>query len=89
MSSDMQAQYDQVLHDALQLPPTERQLLVKDVVRSLPREGAPRENPSEESERQRERGLELMAELDKLPDGNPDDGLSGRDHDLILYGWRK
>jgi hypothetical protein len=78
-----------VRHDALRLPPTERRLLVKDVTRSLRQDGRTCEDPAEESERQRQHGLELMAELDKLPDGNPDDGLSGRDHDLILYGWRK
>ena len=28
----------------------------------------------------------LQKELAKLPVGNPDDGLGGRDHDRILYG---
>ena len=28
----------------------------------------------------------LQKELEGLPVGNPNDGLGGRDHDLVLYG---
>ncbi len=34
----------------------------------------------------------LQAALDhaeKLPVEGPDDGFSGADHDLVLYGWKK
>lgn len=29
---------------------------------------------------------EMLAEIDRLPIQEPDDGFSGRDHDKILYG---
>jgi predicted DNA-binding antitoxin AbrB/MazE fold protein len=31
----------------------------------------------------------LDAEMANLPVENPDDGFSARDHDLVLYGWKK
>jgi predicted DNA-binding antitoxin AbrB/MazE fold protein len=31
----------------------------------------------------------LAAEMANLPVKNPDDGFSARDHDLVLYGWKK
>lgn len=37
-------------------------------------------------ERQREALTELRAEMDRLPDCAPVDGLGGADHDQILYG---
>jgi predicted DNA-binding antitoxin AbrB/MazE fold protein len=36
--------------------------------------------------RQREALAALRAKMDALPNGAPDDGLGGADHDLILYG---
>jgi predicted DNA-binding antitoxin AbrB/MazE fold protein len=38
---------------------------------------------------QREALAELFAEADSLPLEAPNDGFSGADHDLILYGWKK
>jgi predicted DNA-binding antitoxin AbrB/MazE fold protein len=40
-------------------------------------------------ERQRKALVEMFAEADSLPLENPDDTFSGRDHDLVLYGWKK
>jgi predicted DNA-binding antitoxin AbrB/MazE fold protein len=31
----------------------------------------------------------MLAETAALPPEGPADGFSGRDHDLVLYGWRK
>jgi predicted DNA-binding antitoxin AbrB/MazE fold protein len=39
--------------------------------------------------RQRKALAEMFAEADSLPLENPDDTFSGRDHDLVLYGWKK
>lgn len=39
--------------------------------------------------RQRKALAEMFAEADSLPLENPDDAFSGRDHDLVLYGWKK
>lgn len=39
--------------------------------------------------RQRNALAEMFAEADSLPLENPDDTFSGRDHDLVLYGWKK
>jgi predicted DNA-binding antitoxin AbrB/MazE fold protein len=39
--------------------------------------------------RQRKALEEMFAEADSLPLENPDDTFSGRDHDLVLYGWKK
>lgn len=90
MSGEAPTSYADLLRHALALPPADRRMLVDDVARSLAREESRQEaSPEEEAERQRKRGLELMEKLDKLPDCSPDDGLSGCDHDLILYGWRK
>jgi len=95
MSGEAPASYADLLRHALALPPADRRMLVDDVARSLareesrPEESAKAEEPSEEVKGQRERALELMEELDKLPLHDPKDGLSGCDHDLILYGWRK
>ena len=40
-------------------------------------------------QRQREALAKLRAEMDALPSEAPRDGLGGRDHDQILYGWKK
>jgi len=90
MSGTGHSQYDEVLRHALALPPADRRTLVEDVTRSLAREeSAGAHEASKEVKGQRQRALELMKELDKLPLHDPKDGLSGCDHDLILYGWRK
>ena len=38
---------------------------------------------------QRQAMEELIAELDALPPEGPQDQFSGRDHDEVLYGWKK
>ena len=43
----------------------------------------------EELELQRKALAEMFAEADSLPLENPNDTFSGRDHDLVLYGWNK
>jgi predicted DNA-binding antitoxin AbrB/MazE fold protein len=42
-----------------------------------------------ELEVQRKALAEMFAEADRLPLENSDDTFSGRDHDLVLYGWKK
>jgi predicted DNA-binding antitoxin AbrB/MazE fold protein len=39
--------------------------------------------------RQRESLREALDEADRMPLESPDDGFSGADHDLVLYGWKK
>jgi predicted DNA-binding antitoxin AbrB/MazE fold protein len=39
--------------------------------------------------RQRKALAEMFAEADSLPVENSADTFSGRDHDLVLYGWKK
>jgi predicted DNA-binding antitoxin AbrB/MazE fold protein len=39
--------------------------------------------------RQRESLREALDEADQMPLESPDDGFSGADHDLVLYGWKK
>ena len=41
---------------------------------------------SESADRQREVLLRFIEEMKSMPDNNPKDGLSNRDHDQILYG---
>jgi predicted DNA-binding antitoxin AbrB/MazE fold protein len=43
----------------------------------------------ESLELQRQALCEALDEADRLPLESPDDGFSGADHDLILYGWKK
>jgi predicted DNA-binding antitoxin AbrB/MazE fold protein len=38
------------------------------------------------SEEERRRYLAALAEIDSVPDENPGDKFSGRDHDQALYG---
>jgi predicted DNA-binding antitoxin AbrB/MazE fold protein len=33
--------------------------------------------------------LAALEEANRLPLESPDDGFSGADHDLVLYGWKK
>jgi predicted DNA-binding antitoxin AbrB/MazE fold protein len=46
--------------------------------------------PSPEEERlalsQRELLLKFVAKMESLPDNTPQDGLSNRDHDQLIYG---
>ena len=42
----------------------------------------------EQLARQRAAIEEMLAEIERLPIEEPDDGFSGRDHDKILYGGR-
>jgi predicted DNA-binding antitoxin AbrB/MazE fold protein len=47
----------------------------------------PRQELSPEAlARQRTAIEEMLAEIERLPIEEPDDGFSGRDHDKILYG---
>jgi predicted DNA-binding antitoxin AbrB/MazE fold protein len=39
--------------------------------------------------RQEDALAKLRTEMDALPSEAPQDGLGGRDHDHILYGWQK
>lgn len=38
---------------------------------------------------QRKALQEAFEEAARLPIESPDDGFSGADHDLVLYGWKK
>jgi hypothetical protein len=51
-------------------------------------DGGPASDSNEASlgARQREARLRLLAELDKLPVENPDDSMTARDHDRVIYG---
>ena len=45
-----------------------------------------RELSGQELSRQQAAIEEMLAEIENLPDEDPHDGFSGRDHDKILYG---
>jgi predicted DNA-binding antitoxin AbrB/MazE fold protein len=49
------------------------------------REAAPR-NRTFMTEEERRRFLAALAEIDAVPNENPGDTFSGRDHDKVLYG---
>jgi predicted DNA-binding antitoxin AbrB/MazE fold protein len=49
-------------------------------------ESSPAELSPEELARQQAAIAEMLAEIERLPIEEPDDGFSGRDHDKILYG---
>ena len=36
-----------------------------------------------------EEARRLIHEIASMPIQSPDDGFSGRDHDEVLYGWKK
>jgi predicted DNA-binding antitoxin AbrB/MazE fold protein len=62
---------------------TQVQLHVQSPINDLTR---PSELTPEELARQRTAIEEMLAEIERLPIEEPDDGFSGRDHDKILYG---
>jgi predicted DNA-binding antitoxin AbrB/MazE fold protein len=55
-------------------------------VPTVPAGEATAEMSPEELARQRAAIEEVLAEIDRLPIEEPDDGFSGRDHDKVLYG---
>ncbi len=65
------------------LSPNERLLLIEEVARSL------QQTPTADNPAQQKAILDdLRRNLAAMPIRNLDDGLSGRDHDRILYGDR-
>ena len=44
------------------------------------------ESAADKGLRQRDILLAFIKEMESLPDNNPQDGLSNRDHDRIIYG---
>ena len=74
----------QHLQEALdQLTVEEKQRVIDHVKRSLEHDSVA---PADQAKQQRSALDRLRNETDKLPIHNPEDGLSNRDHDDLLYG---
>lgn len=60
-----------------------------DVVKVIVRTEDSSHSLSTEIAEQKKALLAAFEEADRLPLESPNDGFSGADHDLVLYGWKK
>lgn len=51
--------------------------------------GSGNEHFAAEDTQQKKNLMAALAEANQLPLESPNDGFSGADHDLVLYGWKK
>jgi hypothetical protein len=72
------------------LTPQQKLTLIEHIARSInvPVTPSISNGQSVDPDTQRNNLLRFLDEVAKLPVKNPADGLSGRDHDVILYGRR-
>ena len=92
MSHDIRAIFDKGVFrpvEPLDLPDgTCANLRVDEEVRESTNDG--QADPAELEQQQQQRALQAMLQnVDRLPQTAKHDGISGRDHDYILYGSQK
>jgi predicted DNA-binding antitoxin AbrB/MazE fold protein len=87
MSQEIRAVYENGLLRPLDPVSLSEQDQVSLVINPTTAHGSLTEN--QERDRQRQALQDALDEAERLPLENPDDGFSGADHDLVLYGWKK
>ena len=81
----MTVQTDAIYEGGVLRPLTPLQLREHQTV-SLTISTVPEGDVSDEAARQRSVIMEYMAHVESRPDDTPQDGLSNRDHDRLIYG---